>query len=160
MIDLSKRRLFSRKSATLSTLRLPWVAKPEAFTDLCTRCGLCQKACEQKIIIHGDGGYPQIDFQQGECTFCYQCATVCPEPIFLPQSEPTWQAKVAISEHCLAKQNVECRSCGEVCESMAIQFQLQLGNVAQPILHLDDCTGCGACVSLCPTSAISVNLHP
>lgn len=156
MVDLSKRHFFLRKSAVSSTPRLPWIAHPERFTDLCTRCGKCQEACKQQIIIIGDGGYPQVDFQHSECTFCYQCAAVCPEPIFLPQTEVPWQAKINISEACLAKKNIECRSCGETCETMAIQFQIQLGKVAQPILYLDDCNGCGACVSICPTSAISI----
>ncbi|MBY7959423.1 ferredoxin-type protein NapF [Vibrio fluvialis] len=157
MVDLSKRRLFARRSVDTSKVRLPWIANPESFIDDCTRCGRCRDACEMKIIVNGDGGYPTVDFHIDECTFCYQCAEVCPEPIFLPQTNTAWLAKAAIKDQCLAKQNVECRSCGETCDPMAIQFQLQAGKVAQPIIHLDECTGCGACVSLCPTSAISVS---
>ncbi len=157
MVDLARRRLFSRKSADESAVLMPWVASISSFTDDCTRCGKCISQCENNIIINGDGGFPTVDFSKGECTFCYQCAEVCPEPIFLPQSHQPWQAKAQITQSCLANQNVECRSCGEMCDTMAIQFKLQLNKVAQPVINNDDCNGCGACVAVCPTSAIQVS---
>ncbi|NGZ15356.1 ferredoxin-type protein NapF [Vibrio aestuarianus] len=157
MVDLSKRRFFARHLVDDNIVRLPWIAKPNAFTDDCTRCGRCLAACETQIITHGDGGFPTLDFRIDECTFCYQCADACPEPIFKPRTETPWLAKAAISRACLAEQNVECRTCSEACELMAISFKLHIGKVAQPVINIDDCNGCGACVSLCPTSAISVN---
>ena len=157
MVDLTRRRLFSRKSAEEVSSLLPWVAATDSFTDDCTRCGKCVEACETHIIVNGDGGFPTVDFSRGECTFCYQCAEVCPEPIFLPKSESPWQAKAAIKESCLATQNVECRSCSDMCDPMAIEFKLQLNKVAQPVINLDGCNGCGACVSVCPTAAIHVS---
>tara|TARA_Y100001960_G_scaffold222999_1_gene233340 strand:+ start:2699 stop:3046 length:348 start_codon:yes stop_codon:yes gene_type:complete len=113
--------------------------------------------CETKIISKGDGGFPTVDFQLDECTFCYQCADVCPEPIFLDKHEQPWNAKAAINTSCLAQQNVECRSCGDMCETMAINFKLEIGKVAQPVIELDECNGCGACVAVCPTSSINVS---
>ncbi|MGB1975225.1 MAG: ferredoxin-type protein NapF [Vibrio toranzoniae] len=157
MVDLSKRRLFSRRQVDSSQIRLPWINNLKSFTDDCTRCGKCIENCETKIIIVGDGGFPTVDFSIDECTFCYQCADVCPEPIFKPKHEKPWQAKAQISDQCLAQQNVECRSCGDMCEPMAIQFQLRAGSVALPKIKLDECSGCGACVAVCPTSAILVS---
>ncbi|MFN1530920.1 MULTISPECIES: ferredoxin-type protein NapF [Vibrio harveyi group] len=157
MVDLSRRRLFARKTQLDNSLRLPWIAKPTQFTDDCTRCGKCVEACETKIIIKSDGGFPAVNFSIDECTFCYQCANVCPEPLFLSETEQPWQAKASITDSCLAKQNVECRSCGDMCDPMAIRFKLELGKVAQPNLDLDECNGCGACVSVCPTSSINVS---
>lgn len=97
-----------------------------------------------------------MDFQQGECTFCYQCADACPEPLFLPKTEPAWHARAVIDDRCLAMQNVDCRSCGDSCEPFAISFKLAVGRVAQPQIDTNSCTGCGACVSVCPTSAITI----
>lgn len=154
-VNLSRRQLFTRRKMTDSPA-LPWV-KEAQFTDLCTQCGECVKHCPTQIIRASDGGFPRVDFQLGECTFCYQCADVCPEPLFLPKTEPAWQAKAAISASCLATQNVDCRSCGDSCEPFAISFKLAVGKVAQPQIDLSRCTGCGACVSICPTSAISIN---
>ncbi|WP_394157039.1 ferredoxin-type protein NapF [Vibrio campbellii] len=157
MVDLSRRRLFARKTQPDNSVRLPWLAKPTQFTDDCTRCGKCVEACETKIITKSDGGFPAVDFSIDECTFCYQCAEACPEPLFLAEAEQPWQAKASINDSCLAKQHVECRSCGDMCDPMAIQFKLELGKVAQPNLDLDECNGCGACVSVCPTSSINVS---
>lgn len=157
MTDLSRRRFFTRKTIPEAETRLPWLAEPERFSDLCRQCGECVKACETKIIVNGDGGFPQVDFSIGECTFCYQCAESCPEPLFLAQQSAPWQAKAVIQDSCLAKSNVECRTCGEACDAMAITFLLEIGKVAQPNLNVDECNGCGACVSICPTTSINVS---
>ncbi|KJY72613.1 ferredoxin [Vibrio coralliilyticus] len=157
MVDLAKRRFFSTKKLEDQELYLPWLSQPAFFTDQCTRCGKCADACETQIIVKGDGGFPRVDFSVDECTFCYQCADACPEPLFNPKTEQPWNAKATINESCLAKQNVDCRTCGDMCEPMAITFKLEVGKVAQPILNLDECNACGACVSVCPTSSINVS---
>jgi ferredoxin-type protein NapF len=157
VVDLSKRRLFSRTKIDNSSVRLPWLTNPLAFIHDCTRCGKCQENCETNIIVIGDGGFPTVDFSIDECTFCYQCAEVCPESLFKPKSEEPWQAQIVIEKECLAIRNIECRSCSEMCDAMVISFKPELGRVAQPKLDLDKCNGCGACVSVCPTSAIKVS---
>jgi ferredoxin-type protein NapF len=160
VVDLSKRRLFRRPSEkSIDTQqRMPWVHDQNTFTNDCTRCGQCVEVCETNIIIKGDGGFPSVDFTKGECTFCEKCSDVCPESLFDLDVVPTWRHKVTMSDDCLATKSVECRSCAELCEPMAITFQLTIGNVAQPKLDKDKCTGCGACVAICPTSAISMKL--
>ncbi|EGU37494.1 nitrate reductase [Vibrio sp. N418] len=157
MVDLSRRRFFTRNVVAGTSVRLPWLTAPERFTDLCSQCGECVKACETQIIIKGDGGFPRVDFSIDECTFCYQCAQSCPETLFEPaQSEP-WQAVAEISSQCLAKQNIECRACSDICEPMAIRFNYAVGQVAQPSINHEQCSGCGACVAVCPTSSINVS---
>lgn len=157
MVDLAKRSFFSRNKIDDTSIRLPWLDKATVFTDLCTRCGKCAEKCETSIIVKGDGGFPTVDFSIDECTFCYQCAEVCPESLFVPKSEQPWNAKALINDSCLAFNNVECRSCGDMCETMAIKFKLEIGKVAQPEIELDECSGCGACVAVCPTSSINVS---
>ncbi|GAK87861.1 ferredoxin-type protein NapF [Vibrio ponticus] len=93
MVDLSRRRLFTRKAAQEDSVRLPWLTTPERFTDLCTQCGECLQACETNIIVKGDGGFPQVDFTIDECTFCYQCADTCPESLFKSQQETLGKQK-------------------------------------------------------------------
>ncbi|MEI8595028.1 ferredoxin-type protein NapF [Photobacterium sp. Hal280] len=155
MADLA-RRFWLRRDSALQAPRLPWMIDDQAFTDQCTRCQACLSACETDIIVQGDGGFPQVDFQRGECTFCYQCAQACPEPLFRPRQELPWQVSITISPACLAKQGVDCRTCGDECEPSAIRFALQPGKVAQPVISDADCTGCGACLSVCPTQAIQI----
>ncbi|KII75424.1 ferredoxin-type protein NapF [Vibrio renipiscarius] len=157
MVDFSRRKFFTRKPIADAAVRLPWLLNPEQFTDLCTQCGECVKACETQIIVKGDGGFPRVDFAIDECTFCYQCAEACPESLFKEESDTPWQAKADINQQCLAKQNVECRACNDMCESMAIQFSYGVGRVALPTLDHEKCNGCGACVAVCPTSSINVS---
>ncbi|MFH0258040.1 ferredoxin-type protein NapF [Vibrio rumoiensis] len=153
-INISRRQLFTRRKDAEKP-NLPWV-KNHLFTDVCTQCGKCSNACPEQIIKSSDGGFPRVDFNHGECTFCYRCAEVCPEPLFHPKTEPAWQVTADISDLCLAKKNVDCRSCGDSCEPQAIRFKLAVGSVAQPQIETDSCTGCGACVSVCPTNAITI----
>ncbi|KQA20238.1 ferredoxin-type protein NapF [Vibrio metoecus] len=158
MVDLSKRRWFApARQLDQSQVRLPWLARPQTFIDECTRCGKCVDACETHIIEKGDGGFPRVNFTVDECTFCYQCAQSCPEPIFLPQDQTPWIAAVDISNQCLANNQVECRSCQDACPEEAIHFALQIGRTASPQVNSQNCSGCGACVPVCPSNAMTVH---
>ncbi|MBE1274546.1 ferredoxin-type protein NapF [Enterovibrio baiacu] len=162
MVD-NRRRAFMRTPfkhiAKASIQPLPWIKDVSTFTDDCSRCGECIKACETQIIKQGDGGFPTVDFTSGECTFCYACADACPEPLFLEEHAQPWQQAISIDDACLAKKSVECRSCADACETQAIRFRLSVGSVAQPQFNSDDCTGCGACLSPCPVDAITMQTN-
>lgn len=138
-------------------IRPPWVNLND-FAQKCTQCSQCITACETKILIKGDGGYPEIDFTQGrkECTFCQACVNSCPENLFRPTNEEAWQHKVEIKQSCLTEKGIECRSCQDNCESRAIQFKREIGRVSTPILDLNLCNGCGACLSVCPSQSITI----
>ncbi|MPW35883.1 ferredoxin-type protein NapF [Vibrio sp. B1Z05] len=161
MVDLSKRRLFTRRTPETRLVyetgqRLPWAKTDATFIDGCTQCGQCMQACETNIIINGSGGFPTIDFNKGECTFCQKCVEACPEDIFRSTKEVAWEITARINDTCLATQNVECRTCSDECELTAIQFTFSVGHVAQPKLDSQLCNGCGACLSVCPVTAISM----
>lgn len=104
----------------------------------------------------GDGGFPSIAFNLGECTFCYECALACPENLFQKPIQTPWDQVAHFSDDCLANKRVECRTCGDACDEVAIGFKLQFGGVASPQLDEELCTGCGACVAICPTQAIKI----
>lgn len=55
---------------------------------------------------------------------------------------------------CLGTQGVECRLCGEACDTGAIRFPPRLGGVALPVIDTARCNGCGDCLPLCPTAAL------
>lgn len=63
-----------------------------------------------------------------------------------------------ISPACLALNRVVCRSCAEHCESHAIHFRLAPGGIAVPLVRAERCDGCGACIAVCPTSAITLEV--
>lgn len=68
--------------------------------------------------------------------------------------------RIAIADTCLARRGVECRICGEACDTGAIRFRPQPGGVAQPQLAPGACTACGDCVPVCPVAAITVAPRP
>lgn len=137
-------------------IRPPWSVNEVEFTSGCNRCGDCVKACETQILVIGDGGFPEVRFTQGECTFCQKCVEACQQPVFRELSESPWFHKIEIQPGCLAFNSVECRACEDNCESRAIRFKREIGGIAKPQVNLEDCNGCGACLSVCPVSAVNI----
>jgi len=160
MVDLARRNLFrGKKASTPSAIRLPWVINEQVFTNSCTQCGDCVTSCEENIIVKGSGGFPEIDFSKGECSFCQKCVDVCEQPLFVDkrdENSPPWQLNIAIKNNCLAMNQVVCQSCQDCCEPEAITFKYLQSSIPQPQMELDKCNGCGACVSICPQSAIEL----
>jgi ferredoxin-type protein NapF len=71
-----------------------------------------------------------------------------------PAGRPT------ISDACLTHAGVVCQACGDVCSEQAIRFAPRPGGPPLPILDEHRCTGCGACVPICPARAISLPESP
>lgn len=157
-MDASRRGfLRGRLRATPSPLRPPWALAEPEFLAACTRCGLCAERCPTRIIVVGDGGYPRVDFSRGECTFCTECTSVCADgALQLAPARQPWTIKATVNDDCIARRNVVCRSCGDACEARAIRFAPRLGSAAQPEVDTQLCTGCGACVAVCPAQAIAM----
>lgn len=157
MVDLSRRNFITAKhEKTAPPIRLPWSVSETLFTQGCTQCGDCISACEENIIIKGAGGFPQINFSAGECTFCELCVKACDEPLFESLDTKPWQLSIEITTNCLTKKQVHCQVCQDSCEPEAISFKYLHGRVPQPEINQVDCTGCGACVAICPESAIKL----
>ncbi len=157
MVDASRRGFFRGRPRPKAETRPPWALAETRFIDTCTRCNDCLSACPEAIIISGDGGFPSIDFKRGECTFCSACVDAC-KPLALSRvdEQPAWSLKANIAPNCLPHKGVECRSCGDYCDSRAIRFAPRLGGSPLPAIDSELCTGCGACVAPCPVSAITI----
>jgi ferredoxin-type protein NapF len=154
----ASRRGFLRGARGAAPLRPPWaLADDAAFTQACTRCGDCVRACPQQVLRAGDGGYPEIRFAVRGCTLCGDCARACrPAALRRVEGRPPWNLRAEIGNTCLARRQVECRVCGDACEAQAIGFRPRLGGVALPRVDADRCTGCGACVAPCPAGAVAI----
>jgi ferredoxin-type protein NapF len=156
---MTSRRQFlrGRFSPRHLPLRPPWALAEEAFLNACTRCGDCIRVCPQGILVE-DGGYPRVEFGKGECTFCGDCVTACKAgALQRKDNRPPWQLLPVIGEACLARKDVVCRTCGDVCAATAIRFRPQLGGSALPEVDPSRCTGCGGCVAPCPARAIAMS---
>jgi len=154
-VNLSRRSLLrGRTGAAVQPLRPPGAVAEAHFTDQCTSCGECIAACPQGIVFSGSGDYPEVNFSHAECTFCGQCIDSCKQGALLPSVEPPWRLELRLADHCLARQQIVCQMCGDVCEANALHFPPQLGQVAIPLIDDDICTGCGACIAACPENAL------
>ncbi len=157
-LNLSRRHfLLGGRRGQKPVPRPPW-AVPQ-FPALCNRCGNCRDACAQRIIVLTDSGHPQIDFNNGACTFCGDCAERCPTGA-LSRGETSalpWMLRARVGNRCLALDGVVCQVCREQCAARAIFFPP--GPAAAPFVDSERCNGCGACVAPCPVQAISMIDH-
>ncbi len=156
------RRAFLRGKISrsgVSALRPPWAAL-DRFTEMCERCDDCIRACPEHVIFRGDGGFPEVDFNRGECTFCGKCADACGAGLFPGGDrdiESAWRLSVAIdASSCLSMNAVVCRICGDRCEPEAIRFELRTGAMSIPKIDEASCSGCGACQFGCPVNAVTI----
>ncbi len=149
---------------THTAIRPPWALEEHSFINSCDRCGDCIKACPEKIVEKGRGGFPQVNFSQGECTFCGDCVERCHAGALSVEAmqgqQAAWQLTPAIKDNCLAINRVVCRSCAEQCEQRAIHFRPAPGGVSRPETDPEQCNGCGACVAPCPVAAIELKSLP
>ena len=128
---------------------------------LCKSCvGRCLSVCETGVIRlypegHSLAGAPWLDFSVAPCIFCGKCADACPHIELLSVDEERVVIGVAEISHtrCLSYTSVFCISCQSSCGYQAIQRD----RLSRPQIRPDACTGCGACVSICPVQAISVH---
>src|SRR5262249_35327540 len=154
------RRAFLRLQAqpvAAGAIRPPWTT--DQSLGACTGCGACITACPEHILRLDPAGLPSVDFSIGGCTFCGDCAKSCAAPVFDLTRSPAWQVGISVSDRCLPKNGVLCESCRDICLDGAISFARARG--CAPVPHISDsaCTGCGACVSVCPAGAISAARH-
>ena len=160
--SLSRAQILRGKfSQNTQAIRAPWSIPEDQFTDTCTRTMECAKACPENIIHIGSGGFPEISFEKTECTFCDACADACSSGAIVKpdalerQDQAPWYLELQISDTCISADNIVCMVCKEFCDADAIRFTSPQ-STGKPIINLNLCTGCGACVSPCPTQAISL----
>lgn len=158
----ARRQFFKAKSGPRpDAIRPPWARTERDFLNLCRRGAECVETCPTGILAIAEGGYPVVQFTDGECTFCGRCVEACPSGALSRGNGDAapWALMPRIAQACVAFKKVECRICAEACDTGAIRFQLQAGGVALPLVDPVQCSGCGACVAPCPTDAITLEMN-
>lgn len=141
-------------------VRPPYAIDESLFQSQCPGCEhhACAAACDEEIIVIGADGTPLLNFRKSGCTFCEECAEVCEAGVLsLTEGQERINARFIIStESCMAHHGTICFSCKEPCLEEAILF----AGMFNPVIDDDRCTGCGFCLSRCPTGAITFQPLP
>ncbi len=159
-VDIHRRRLLRGDlRGNRLPMRPPWARPEPDFSQRCTRCDDCIRACEPGILFRGDGGFPEVRFDESGCDFCGDCLAACrtgalEAPVPAPSVAWPWRARIQPS--CLSLRGIVCRSCGDACDTDAIRFRLQPGGRAEPEVDTENCNGCGECLAVCPEDAVSL----
>ena len=158
--NITRRSFFSGACERIDPMAVrPPGARTEQFEKLCVNCAICVETCPQEIIAKDQSGRAFVDFRLGACTFCGECADVCPTGALDSTLVASWPWRASATSACLSMSGISCRSCQDSCEVNAIRFRLQTGGRARPLVDEDTCIGCGACVSVCPVDAIEMTSH-
>ena len=138
-------------------VRPPYGSSESLFQSECPECESksCAASCDEKIIVIGAEGSPILNFAKSGCTFCEECAIACEADVLSLENSETAEkinAEFRISiDACVAHHGVICFSCKEPCIEDAILFN----GMFNPVIDMSKCTGCGFCLSRCPTQAIN-----
>ncbi|MDF1881287.1 ferredoxin-type protein NapF [Sulfurimonas sp. MAG313] len=135
-------------------IRPPYNIDESLFHKSCHDCdGICATVCEVDIISIGADKTPFLSFDKSGCTFCDECAKACDYGVLSLENEAKIHNPISISvSACMAWDSVMCMSCKDPCLDRAIIFQ----GLFKPVIDASKCTGCGFCISRCPTFAIEV----
>ncbi|MFA7084448.1 MAG: ferredoxin-type protein NapF [Arcobacteraceae bacterium] len=157
---MKRRELFSslfsskeKREFNQEFIRPPYFSNEDSFHKECIKCeGKCSTVCEENIIVIHTDKTPYLNFDQSGCTFCDACAKECPFEVLSLEFKSQVNAVFEIDMlKCLSWNSTMCFSCKDPCFSNAIEF---LG-MFRPTINTNICTGCGFCVNICPTKAIS-----
>lgn len=149
MILLSRRRTYAEG------VYPPGALPSGEFEAACLRCARCVEVCDQQALDSGIDGLPRINGINGYCDFCMDCVEACPTTALSPVSvEQPVIGVVSINQNrCLAWQWPSCRLCYERC--MELYEAIHLDDDWRPMIDMERCVGCGACVEVCPVSMVN-----
>ncbi len=137
-------------------LRPPWALGGAAFVDACTGCVACVDACPEQVLVLRKGK-AVFDPERGECTFCHACVDACaPGALRDDGGIPPWGLRARADDTCLGARGVVCASCRDACPQSAILIPPAARGGA--LVDTDACSGCGACVAVCPVHAIHLHV--
>jgi ferredoxin-type protein NapG len=167
------------RANTPQALRPPGALPEDRFLGACVRCGLCVRDCPYgtlRLATLGTGaafGTPYFTARSVPCEMCEDipCVKACPTGALDKQLNNLNDARMGLAvlidqENCLNFNGLRCDVCYRVCPlidkaiTLDTQINARTGKHAIfiPVVHADQCTGCGKCEKSCvlPQAAIKV----
>jgi len=158
---IDRRELFSSLTSSFKEedkiiIRPPYYKDEDDFHKYCIECidKPCINICEEQIIKLSSDDTVELDLSKSGCTYCDECAEICPTDLLKIENIANINAKIEIDIlKCLSWHNTMCFSCKEPCLDNAINF---IG-LFRPEIISNKCTSCGFCISKCPVEAIKIS---
>ncbi|MBK7660329.1 MAG: ferredoxin-type protein NapG [Betaproteobacteria bacterium] len=158
-------------------LRPPGARPAGDFEALCVKCGQCVRACPYptlKLAPAAAGiplGTPYFVPREEPCHLCEDipCAKACPTGALDKALDRVDRARMGLAvvdaENCLSWQGLRCEVCYRVCpvKGRAITVDPHPRGISKhavfvPVVHAQDCTGCGLCEKACPTQVAAIRV--
>ena len=143
-------------------VRPPGSCQEKEFTEKCSRCGNCVRACPffalkpVTMANEFDLGTPALRLNESWCRFCdgFPCITACKSGA-LSFAAPEKLKKIAtasiIPASCIRSEGKSCRACFEKCGETSFAGAVEISeDFRPPRINPDKCAGCGACLTVCP----------
>lgn len=153
---------------TLPVLHRPPGAIEElAFTDQCTKCDACVKACPVDAIVHAPAlfakaaGTPIIEPMNSPCIMCddLPCIAACQTEgsgVLDPAIATKMGTARVLQPSCLAFMGESCTECYDKCP---VEGAIEL-ITGVPSIDAGVCTGCGVCQHVCPAPRNAIAIIP
>lgn len=141
-------------------VRPPGAGSEKEFLEQCSRCGACVKACPffalapQMQANEFDLGTPALRTGQSWCRLCgdFPCINACGSGA-LSMTRTSALKKIAtvrVAEaECLRTTGTTCDACAQKCAQTAVAISFPAEGAA-PVIDHEKCSGCGACLVVCP----------
>lgn len=175
--------LYSRRASSLPAWAIrPPGALPEVdFEGACIRCGLCVRDCPFDMLHLAElgdeipTGTPYFVARQAGCEMCEDipCVAACPTNALDHDLTDIREADMGLAvlidqENCIAFRGLRCEVCFNICPirneaiTLDLQHNTRSGMHARfiPVVHSDQCTGCGKCEEACILDEAAIKVLP
>lgn len=167
---------FTKPKRTLPPAPTGWVRPPNALAEAaflvaCTKCGDCLKACPHYVLrkLGPESGprlleTPVLFPRENPCLLCdgVPCAAACGTGALrkpFPGEIPRLGAARVDASKCYVARGQPCDYCVKACPEKPKAIRVTSAGSPAEVLG-DACTGCGRCVQICPTEAVSLEALP